>query len=561
VPGCDASSLGHEKGTAMFKAFRETFAIAQELLENPPAGGYGAIMKEIARRRATKGLDARSRLFPDYGLRHSSELLSVSFDPFNLAVRSVSTADLATECDLIFARKFDELKQHALSKIGSLSEDEKIEYVLQITNEFHELRHYHDHFGTTYGFSRIYETIVDAVEFNRLWDVLRARRHIKLPLVNWAKSPDAPQELLAYLEKRRSYVEWMKLYDGLIDQEITLDMNNGEPVDDKTAESMIAISVRGLETLIPGAILNYKTEETGRVFQKATPLGGALLMEGTAFVTQRVVAKWLFGQEYAGRIKTHQAVSRGPTEEASWRLYMAGDLYLTKYLRKFYENYQLALSDLAMMNLVVGNDDLVEVHPGWRFSKATHAAKSKSSIHQNPDADLKKYSDDIARQRGWMTVSEVAELATTRAEQQLKDLDQLAEAKSFWPSVVRAALNLHREWMKIRIASPMVLADPITYLGWLQHFPEPPVHQGKQGLVFRGTTQDDVVAFRQWFMFEHFQRQLLFSDRLPCPGTLIHPHKCPGDPLRKWRWSPTDQCSFSHVMDLLGVREVRVEAA
>lgn len=545
----------------MFEAFRESWAIAKELIDRPPAGDFRDVIREIARRRAGVGPDARNRLFPDYGLRYASELLSVSFDPFNLSVRSQRSADLAAECDFIFAKDFDELKRFTREKIASFGDDRKLEYVLQVTNEFHELRHYHDHFGTTYGFARVQKTILDAMEFNRLWDVLRARRHMKLPLLKWAKASDAPQELRDYLDKRRDYIEWMKLYDGLVDQEVTLDLNNGEPVDDNTAESMIAISVRGLETLIPGAILNYKNEKTGRVFQKATPLGGALLMEGTAFAIQRSVAQWLFGEPYSGLVKAHPSVSRGPAEEWRWQLYMAGDLYLTKFLRKFYERYQLALSDLAMMNLVEGKDELYDIHPGWRFSKAAHAAKPKSAIHQNQNADLNKYLDDIARKRDWMTVVDVARLAAKQSEKAINDLDQLAEAKSFWPSVLRAALNLHREWMKIRVEFPMVLADPFTYLAWLPHFPDPPVHQGRKGLVFRGMTQDDAAAFRQWFMFEHFQRQLLFSNRLPCPGTHVHPHKCPGDPLRKWWWSPTDQCNFAHVMDLLGVRQVKVEAA
>jgi hypothetical protein len=545
----------------MFERFREMVAMAQEVLENPPPGGRKAIMNEIVRRRDAKGFDARTKLFPDYGLRYSSELLSASFDPFNLSVRSGPAADLAAEGALIFAGKFDELRQLASSKIATLGEDEKLEYILHITNEFHELRHYHDHFATIYGFARIHETIIDAIEFNRLWDVLRARGHIKLPLVKWAKSPDAPPELLAYLEKRRDYVEWMKLHDGLVDQDLKLDMNNGEPVDDNTAESVIAISVRGLETLIPGAILNYKSERTGSFFQSAIPMGGALLMEGTAFVTQRVVACWLFGREYANKLKAHQAVSRGFADKTRWRLYMAGDLYLTKYLRKFYSRCQLALSDLAMMNLVEGKQELTETHPGWRFSKATHAAESKSSIHKNDYGDLKKYSDDIARRCGWMLVSEVVELAVKRAEERLQELDRSPEARTFWPSVLRAAFNLHLAWMKIRIASPMVLAEPATYMQWLPRFPPPPVYQGREGLEFRGSTPEDVVAFRQWFMFEHFQRQLLFSDCLPCPAMRVHPHKCPGDPLRKWWWSPNDQCSFAPVMELFGVRQVKVHAA
>jgi hypothetical protein len=545
----------------MFDTLRAAWTLAREVAENPPANP-AAFKAELSRRLANRTLDARTRLFPDYGLRYPSELLSASFDPFNLAVRSLRSSDIAAECALIFAKNFDELKKLANGKLATFKdEEERIDYVLRITNEFHELRHYHDHFGTTYGFSRISNTIVDAMEFNRLWDVLRAKGRIKLPLLKWAKAADGPPELRAYLEKRRDYIEWFKLYDGTIEQDITLDMNQGQAVDDNTAESIIVISVRGLGTNIPAAIINFKNANTGRVFQKVIPLGGALLMEGSAFVTQRILASWFFGPRYHDLIKTHPTVSRGPIGETRWRLYMAGDLYLTKYLHKFYEKFQLALADLAMMNLTEGKEDIHDIHPAWRFSLATKSAQLSPAIHQKADADLLSYMDGIARKHEWMTVVEVAKLADKRAAETIAKLDKSPDAKTFWPSVLRAALNLHREWMKIRISIPTALAEPIKYIAGLEYFPDPPVHQGSTGLVFRGVTQDDASAFRQWFMFEHFQRQLLFSSRLPCPATQVHPHKCPGDPFRKWHWAPTDQCSFAHVVDALGARNVKVEAA
>jgi len=155
----------------------------------------------------------------------------------------------------------------------------------------------------------------------------------------------------------------------------------------------------------------------------------------------------------------------------------------------------------------------------------------------------------------------LAKLAHDQADHSIQEFDRSPEANTFWLAVLRASSKLHREWMQIRMQFPTVLADPKLYLASLPHFPDPPVHQSNRGLMFRGTSQGDLVAFRQWFMFEHFQRQLLFSTSLPCPATLIHPHKCPGDPLKKWWWAPNDHCSFAHVMDLLGVREVKVESA
>jgi hypothetical protein len=137
--------------------------------------------------------DARSTLFPDFGLRGVNEQLSASFDPFNLAVRSAWDPNTAEERELLREGKFDALRHLTDAKMKDLDRETQASYILNITTEVHELRHYHEHFGTTFGFSRVWQTLQDGVEFYRLWNDLEKEPCIKLPLLKWGGATTRPR--------------------------------------------------------------------------------------------------------------------------------------------------------------------------------------------------------------------------------------------------------------------------------------------------------------------------------------------------------------------------------
>src|SRR5262249_2098549 len=148
--------------------------------------------------------------------------------------------------------------------------------------------------------------------------------------------------------------------------------------------------------------------------------------------------------------------SRGPAIDERWRLYMAGDLYLTKYLHRFYERYQLALSDIAMMNLAEEKNELLDIHPGWRFSKTVKAAaRLGAKTHEDGSSDLRKYMDGLTAKLEWITISQaLAKLAHDQADHSIQEFDRSPEANTFWLAVLRASSKLHREWMQIRMQFP-----------------------------------------------------------------------------------------------------------
>ena len=499
----------------------------------------------------------RTQMFPEYGLRTESELLSASFDPFNFAVRRATSHDVEAETELTRAGKFDDAKALIAGKLAKLPEKRRIGFAMAVTSEIHEQRHYHDHFATTFGFSRIMATLQDGMDFSQMWQSLRKQGPIKLPLLRWAADADAPEALRAYAAKRRAYVEWFVLNDGAVKATVNI-LKHEEVPSAVPTDAIGVISVGGLTTSVPMVDINVKDVDAEQYAQKLLPLGGSILMEGSAFVIQRNLASRLFGKEYWEHIK--KAVSRGLFEQDQWLRYMAVDLYMSKRLHKHNEKFQLALIDIAMMPPVDGGGASEDLHPGWRFFKAVNAAVRNRDILERHDADLNKYLAKIASRCKWPSVRAVTQQAIQKWENALKELDQPGDRTSFWAEISRAAINLHLQWMRVRERFPDILIEPELYYATIGRSDAAArIRRQGRNMVSGQHHTTDARAFRQWFLFEHFQRQLLFATELPCPSLVYAAHACPGDPLGKPGWTPTDECLFSQLLDGLGLRDISVE--
>jgi hypothetical protein len=278
-------------------------------------------------------------------------------------------------------------------------------------------------------------------------------------------------------------------------------------------------------------------------------------MEGTAFVVQRIAAKSLIGEKYHHELKTPGM--GGHADQEQWQQYMVVDIYLTKELGNFYESAQLALSDLAMMAENPGIDE--NGYPGWRLVRACGAARKMGDLHQKIGTDWMQYANDIAQQVGWRPSGSIAKLAADNAQAHLGKLRNEPGANSLWQQVLKSVLEVHLLLMQMRLEVPDILSNPYIYLEVFSKLPTAPVLKDAEGrLLFSAFDEDQANVFRHWYMFEHFQRQLLFATRLPCPagGTT---HKCPGDPLETKGWNPSEKCPFSMFMSQLGLAEVRFE--
>jgi hypothetical protein len=400
----------------------------------------------------------------------------------------------------------------------------------------------HDYFGTTCGFALLQQVLRDAIAFNKMWDALRKIGPVRLPLARWAQCQNAPQVLKDYLATRRAYIDCLHVvYGSYKSRQI--------PYQPNVVEIMQEFALKGMGLHIPAVMVDLKDATSGARIQRCMPLGCRVLMEGTAFVTQRHAVAGLFGNQDSDRIK--QAVMAVPMDELRQLDYMAVDYFLTKRLGQFYTRYQLALSDVAMM--AEEPTDLSTSHAGIRFSKAVAAAKGLGLNHQDSDSDLQKYMDKICDRLGWKPVSEVATQALSQSNSFLNDSMKSAEADTLWHQIMRAAFRLHGLFMAPREKAPEVLAHLPLYFGMLKVWaPTIPILREGNSTECGGITAEDGKGFLSWFLFEHLQRQLLFSTNLPCPlprGT----HKCPGDPLRKKHHNASHTCPLFRLAEQMGV--------
>ncbi len=158
-------------------------------------------------------------------------------------------------------------------------------------------------------------------------------------------------------------------------------------------------------------------------------------------------------------------------------------------------------------------------------------------------------------------MQEVTKRAIADAESKLAKFDLPENKKGFWSGIMAAMYRSHLFFLKAREHAAELLGEPGLYLGiietWYDLLP-PPVMRKNDQLVFQGITQDDSAAFRNWFFFEHMQRQLLFSTRLPCVACDL-PHVCPGDPIRERNWCPMTTCPFSRFVELMGIANMDIE--
>jgi hypothetical protein len=499
--------------------------------------------------------DARAELFPDWGLRSESEELSAAFDPFSLQLAPGLEHETAREALALVVGDLDEARAIAKPKLAWLTPAERVPYMLEVTRGIHELRHFHDQFGTTAGFSRVVRTLRDALAFHVLWEELRKLKSIKLPLAKWAGQPDAPSPLREYADKRRTFVEWFNLHDGL---EFPTDQR---PEKIERDEVIAVIRMRNLNAVIPYIPLNVadaifgmtkdgrfgRVLEIGPMHQKMAPLGCSLLMEGAAYTVQRFVVASLFGKDAAEDL--HSWMLRRSPQVGTYR-YTAVDILLTRKLDKFYTRNQLALTDAALMPAPKQNKP--EDHPGLRFVKLAQKAATGPPHYQDPNCDLASWVRSLTRKLNWPNPT----IAARRATEEWEKIPHDPQDKFFWTRIFDAFVALHLDFLARRMSNPKLLADPAVWFRNLKELPVPPILLDHGQLSFVGDPEH-VDAYRAWYMFEHFQKHVLFGTTMPCAGHR-HPHKCAGDPFRLRRWTALDSCPYSQFLVSLGVPELKI---
>jgi hypothetical protein len=210
---------------------------------------------------------------------------------------------------------------------------------------------------------------------------------------------------------------------------------------------------------------------------------------------------------------------------------------------------------MAPADVDLGFEDM---HPGWRFFKAVNAAERSREVLDTPHPDLPAFVSKITSECKWPSVREVTRRAIRKWENVLKDIENRDDRSSFWDEIFRAVIVLHLKWLRVREQFPAASLEPELFYRTIGAAAlAPPVYADGDGIWFQGEKgTKDGRALRQWFLFEHFQRQLLFSKELPCPVAHYARHNCPGDPIGNHDWQATEECIFSQLLDGLAVRSI-----
>ena len=477
-------------------------------------------------------------MFPDWGARRDRGGMLGLFDPSNLEVYLDANLGADEERALLRDCKFDEAAEIVRKNARSMSDAERLDYAMRVTTEVHELRHVHDYFGTTWGHERFIRTVRDVAQFHMMWTALGDMQEIRVPLQTWGTQKDVPAVVLKYRNERNDFIAWARSQQGDI-------ISDTAPKDGT----------------VPSFEMTFHIPRTRKVIRKI-PLGSDALMEGNALVIQKLALNHLFGDDSASRLSENLA--GGLAGDDRWTAYIAVDRYLSKKLVRFWDRYQTALSDLALMP---DYDDPPERrHPGLRLTlAAAAAARLGPTAHQDSDRDLDEYQEAIAVMCGWpkpraVVEKQIAVLRTQLAALAAKEA-RAETAVGVWDRLLRAAVQAHLISLEHRSHAPDLFANPSTYLQSADILPPPPIMVEQHHAVFRGigpaeTGTENAAVFRQWYLLEYIVNRLLFTSTLPCPIARERDHVCNGDALSP-AWKPTDACVFSRMVMELGIPNKR----
>lgn len=488
--------------------------------------------------------DYRDVLFPDERAENELPEWRPFFNPFNFRVHVTGSRVVSDAREAILRGELVRAKELTADVPRLMAPDESVAHMLDLTSGLHELRHFHDLFGTTWGFAHVSAIIDDGVEFSRVLSALKQGGMLRLPLAAWASSAGAPLALSAYMRRRRKEVEWFDVVDGTTQpQRLPGRM-------DPTANVIVMILLKGVQARLPAVPMNMTRLRDGAEYHVMVPLGARALMEGNAVVLQRALLHELFGAAAADRVMASLRTMRG--DQAA--VYLAVDRYLSSIFRApFNATIQTNLADLAMMSATYNEAaDL----PGLRLRRAAAAAYEQGGL--TGPIDPLPYMDGIARACEWLSSGEVVTRALREADGHLANIPV---APSAWAHVLRAVVKTHRRILQIRQGVPGVLADPHLYMAAIKYLPPPPVMLEDGRLVVRGEDQDAADGFAHWFLLESLQGQLLFSNRLQCPLSAMGVHTCGGDMLGKARWADNSGCEFARLVETLGIRDCDIATA
>lgn len=337
---------------------------------------------------------------------------------------------------------------------------QRVFMALQGFAHFHELRHFHDYFGTMAGINLFTNLITMLREFVEMMQQLKeSRTDCVLPLTFWANQPNCPNFVRLFVNKYAA----MRTVEHLFQGSMPLCTEAGF-----TDEAWREIEVPELNLKFPAFPVSAGVTGEDGSTQKVTiwrPIGLEALIEGNAQALQRSYLEMFWptkivndAWELMARADASVGGDRDQLDEALSRAtlpYNLTDLLITKYLRKrnhhrpWERNALLRFTDSALMRARV-QCTAIDTTPPRSERKVTNIEVTTAHPGQYFVQDIEDAAWNESKPASTFSLPPESLRAIRDIYRDIKPPTQLRGASAF------DAIDIIESYVRIHIIAPLI---------------------------------------------------------------------------------------------------------
>jgi hypothetical protein len=406
----------------------------------------------------------------------------------------------------------------AISPQGGADLDAQVDAALRAVTTFHEIRHFHDCFGTIAGITLFEMHIARLTAFGEVCRRLRKDGlKLKLPLASWALTDHCPDYVRDFVARLALGQRRQEAFLGAISLPSAAGTDDAVTKDFRLEPLGLVIPAFPLQV---GSVQLEDGERTGpvAVSTRWIPIGFEQLIEGNAQAFQRTYLEAVWPSEVSARAWQMMTARRAAIENATTAIeglislpYNVTDLMLSKHLRVhhgincFPRGWLTELTDNALMWGILPPHGVsgTQRHPGGAF------------VMNMQEIDWTK-AQQVRADVGEGNLSEVVVAPSTMSTEALQkirdDLDASPRPEAFAGNSVTDSIEYVAAFARHRIITPLLQmrllhGDKVMFKmdQYWHHFmamPQPPMLITDLG--YRPAAESDPEFPKRWGEFVFF---------------------------------------------------------